>query len=523
MQEAKPVSTHAISYDDLPYTNLPFAQTHPDRIAALATLFGLEPVPLDRCRVLELGCAAAGNLIAMAVTMPHAQFVGIDLSERQIADGRATVGALGLPNVDLRAMSIMDVDERLGEFDYIIAHGVYSWVPDDVQARTLELCSRRLSANGIAFISYNALPGWHARGVIRDLMRYHAEQFPDPHTKVQHARAIGDFLAASLTTDTPYKAAVTSQIESLRGEPDTYIAHEYLEATNDPLYFHQFVERAKTHRLQYLADADFGTMLASNFPPQIEQRLLQLAPDVIRQEQYMDFLRNRSFRQTLLVHEDRVVDRKLGPQRLRRLFVSGSFEPEGPAADWDAAGIATFRGAQGARLHTGNVVTRAAAIVLSERWPTAIRFDELLREAIAHLRAPAASEAKLEATLAADVLRCVGAGLVQLYVRPSSFARAVDGKPRASPLARLQAQRELRVTNLRHEPVQLNSDVARLIQLLDGTRTRDEIVRITTQWATANAAVTGRPIPADAARFVGDVVDQTLAQLARSALLTAAD
>lgn len=513
----------AARYDEIAYAALPHARTHPDRLATVASFLGMHPPDVAQCRVLEVGCSDGSNLIPMALGLPSAQFVGCDLSERSLDAGRRTIAELRLSNIVLVHEDLAALSASHGTFDYIIAHGVYSWVPDDVQARTLELCSRRLSANGIAFISYNALPGWHARGVIRDLMRYHAEQFPDPHTKVQHARAIGDFLAASLTTDTPYKAAVTSQIESLRGEPDTYIAHEYLEATNDPLYFHRFVERAKTHRLQYLADADFGTMLASNFPPQIEQRLLQLAPDVIRQEQYMDFLRNRSFRQTLLVHEDRVIDRKLGPQRLRRLFVSGSFEPEGPAADWDAAGIATFRGAQGARLHTGNVVTRAAAIVLSERWPTAIRFDELLREAIAHLRAPAASEAKLEATLAADVLRCVGAGLVQLYVRPSSFARAVDGKPRASPLARLQAQRELRVTNLRHEPVQLNSDVARLIQLLDGTRTRDEIVRITTQWATANAAVTGRPIPADAARFVGGVVDQTLAQLARSALLAAAD
>jgi SAM-dependent methyltransferase len=265
-----------ISYDELPYTNYAFAQTHPDRIAALATLFGVEPPPVASCRVLELGCAAAGNLVPMAVTMPDARFVGIDLSARQIADGQAIVDALALRNVELRALSITDIEESLGSFDYIVAHGVFSWVPHDVQERLLEICSRHLAPNGVAFVSYNTLPGWHARGVIRELMRYHVEPFEDGRTKVREARAIGEFLAANLSSDAGYSAAVTAQIEALRGDDDAYIAHEHLEGCNDPVYFHQFVERAAAHRLQYLAESDFGTMLLANLRPEVAQRLAEL-------------------------------------------------------------------------------------------------------------------------------------------------------------------------------------------------------------------------------------------------------
>src|SRR5262249_50612084 len=100
----------ATSYDEVPYESLPFAQTHPDRLATVATLFGMRPAPADRSRVLELGCAAGGNLIPMALALPQSRFLGTDLSGRQIADGQKVVGALGLTNIELKHLSITEVD-----------------------------------------------------------------------------------------------------------------------------------------------------------------------------------------------------------------------------------------------------------------------------------------------------------------------------------------------------------------------------------------------------------------------------
>jgi methyltransferase-like protein/trans-aconitate methyltransferase len=512
------------TYDDVPYTSLPYAQTHPDRLAALARLFGLKPPPLERCRVLELGCASGGNLIPMALTLPGAEFVGIDLSSVQISDGQAVVAALGLGNVQLSAISITDVDPTSGQFDYIIAHGVYSWVPDDVQTRMLEICSRQLAPDGIAFISFNTLPGWRTRGVARDLMRYHAMQFAEPRARIEQARGIADFLARSVAAaNTGYETLVRAEIETLRGEADDYVLHEYLEDTNEPLYFHQFVERAESHRLQYLADADFGTMLASSFPPEVAQALVRIAPDVIRQEQVMDFLRNRTFRQALLVHDGVQVNRKITPDRLHGLRVSGSFQVETAAFDIRSSDVAAFRGVRGNRLRTGNRITKAAVMILNEFWPRAVPFEDVVHRARTMLRdwavPSAGTDTEVEATLAADMLRCFGAGMVQLHVWPPVFSAAPGDKPAASPLARLQARRDTRVTNLRHEPVRIDPDLARLIQLLDGSRSREEIERIAIEWATANAAETGNPIPGESERLVKDRVDEALRQFARLALL----
>jgi cyclopropane fatty-acyl-phospholipid synthase-like methyltransferase len=146
------------SYDEVPYESHPFPQTHPDRLATIATLLGLRPPPVQRCRVLELGCAAGGNLIPMALGLPQSSFVGIDLSAVEVAEGQQLIAQLGLKNVQLRHLSILDAGPDLGRFDYILCHGVYSWVPTAVQDKILDVCKHNLSPHGVAYVSYNTLP-----------------------------------------------------------------------------------------------------------------------------------------------------------------------------------------------------------------------------------------------------------------------------------------------------------------------------------------------------------------------------
>jgi methyltransferase-like protein len=328
-------------------------------------------------------------------------------------------------------------------------------------------------------VSFNTLPGWSTRSVIRDLMRYHAAQFADPRARLKQARGIAELLAGSVTAaNSGYESLVREEVEALRGARDDYVLHEYLEDINEPLYFHQFVDRVASHGLQYLADADFGTMLASNFPPDVAQALVRLAPGVIRQEQYMDFLRNRTFRQALLVHDAAPINRKIAPDRLRKLSFSGAFELQEGPSDLRSNDTVTFRGARGVAWRTAKPIARAAAAILNESWPCAVAFEELCRRASAILRdwAVPVSGAD-EAALAAELVRCFGAGTVQFHARASPYAAVPGDRPTASPLARLQARRDTRVTNLRSEPVELDSGLASLVQLLDGTRDRAELAR----------------------------------------------
>lgn len=521
-------------YDDVPYDSFPFPQTHPERLATLGQLFGMRPPALANCRVLELGCAAGGNLVPMALAMPRAQFVGVDLSAVQVAQGQRLIDALGLRNIRLYAMSIADVDETLGSFDYIVSHGVYSWVPNAVQEKMLAICAAQLSADGIAYISYNTLPGWRLRGTIRDLMRYHALQFPDPAERVGQARAILDFLARSVpTADNAYGMLLKSELDVLRGMPDYYILHEHLEETNEPLYFHQFAERAARHGLQYLAEAELTTMLASNLAPAVQETVLLIASDVIRQEQFMDFLRNRSFRQTLLVRSDRPLDRTLTPERVTTLWAAAALLPVAGAPDFGSDREEAFRAPGGGLLKTANAATKAATVLLASRWPAAMAFGDLLREVTVMLgpaAAPAAAAAVvpmpgiapisgLASTLASDLLQCHAAGLLELHAGPSGFVTRHGPLPFASPLARWQAAQSMtRVTTLRHEVAQIDAHLGRLLQLLDGTRDLVAIRAAVLDWSAASANGANRQALASA---VHDRVDRALDQIARSALLLA--
>ena len=499
----QPSSRSATSYDEVPYESFPFRQTHPDKLTALAALLGLEAPPVAGSRVLELGCASGGNLLPLAVAYPKTQFVGVDLSSVQIAQGQAVVDACGIPNARLLAMSVTDIDEYFGKFDYIIAHGLYSWVPNAVQEAILGVCSRNLSEHGVAYVSYNTLPGWHMHGMIRDLMRFHAMGFPDPGKRVQQARAMLDFLAQSVPKDNnAYGLLLQGDLEMLRKLPDYYILHEHLEETNEPLYFHQFVERAQRHGLQYLADADVSTMLASRFPPQVSETVRRIAPDVIRQEQVMDFLRNRSFRQTLMVHAARKIERHISPERVQTLWVSGLIQPHRKSPDIRLGAMEKFSTSTGATVTTSNAITKAALLVLTERWPQALSFTDLVSAAHnrIHGLVPQGPTPPDRHTLANDLLYGYANGLVELHASASPFAPRAGERPVVSPLARWQAQAGRPVTSLRHEVLHPTSALRSLLPLLDGTRSRETILAAT--------------IGVDAAQL-----EEALGELARAAVL----
>jgi SAM-dependent methyltransferase len=288
--------TRETSYDHLPYEDHAHPQTHPGRLATVATLLGLAPPPVMGCRVLELGCAAGGNLIPMGVGLSESTFVGIDLSARQVNQGRQVIEALGLRNVRLETGSILEVDEGWGQFDYIICHGVYSWVPADVRDKILTVCAQQLATNGVAYISYNVYPGWHLRRVVRDLLVYHGQSFREPETRVRRARELLEFLATAFERQhAPYAQILEGELQLLRRCGDSYLFHEHLEEVNEPTYFHEFIERATARGLQYLAEAELGAMLLDGFPPEVENTLRTMSPDIIHLEQYFDFMRNRTF------------------------------------------------------------------------------------------------------------------------------------------------------------------------------------------------------------------------------------
>jgi SAM-dependent methyltransferase len=516
--------TDTNSYDDVPYESLPFGQTHPARLATVATLFGLSPPPVGRCRVLELGCAAAGNLVPMAEALPDATFVGVDLSARQIEDGRRVVAATGLTNLDLRHASITDIDASYGEFDYVLCHGVFSWVPRPVQDAILDVCARHLAPNGVAYVSYNTFPGWHMRGMIRDMMRYHALRFDTPPRRVEQARALLDFLASSANRDAgAYGTLLRSELEFMRDQSDHYIYHEQLEDVNEPLYFHQFAERSASRGLKYLGEARISTMVSGNFGADVQKALEVLAADQIQTEQYLDFVRNRTFRETLLVRAEQAPDWGVSPERLYGLHVASGGKATKPV-DLASDAPAQFQSRSGMVLGTSGRLFKAAMLTLAGAWPGTVPFAELLAVSVEKIgRAPhdedpqALALGLLNAYLASD--------LVELFAAPVEFARAPGERPLAVAHARLRAaDGHATVANRRHEVVRLSDLSQKLIPLLDGTRDRAALTdALTAAVAAGDLTIqkAGHPLTdPDAVRAaLAGALGPTLDAIAREALL----
>lgn len=477
-------ATALTSYDLIPYPNYSFPKTHPDRLAVVAALLGLQPPPIEHCRVLELGCAAGSNLIPMAEELPHSTFVGIDLSLTQIDEGKKAIAELGLTNIELRHQSILDFEPGSELFDYILCHGVYSWVPPDVQERILAIARHCLQPNGVAFVSYNTLPGWHMRGMIRDMMLYHGRRFSDPRQQIAEARSLLDFLVSSVNTEeNPYGRFLRSELETLRQSPDAYLFHDHLEEHNSPIFFHQFIERAAAHQLRYLADANLHTMDLQNFPEQVGQVLRRVAHDMIQLEQYMDFLRNRTFRQTLLCHTHHTPNYRLDSGVLAPFFVGSPLRPVSSRPDLHSSNREDFRSPSGSSAFSIYPIVKAALVALGEAWPRFLSLEELCSQARARLDGEALPSA---ATRAADKQHIeqallkfysIAGDLVDFRLRPLGVTTQPSPKPLARPLARWQARSGRSATNLRHESINLDEFGRQVLLRLDGGHTRPETVR----------------------------------------------
>jgi len=518
------------SYDEVPYESFPFQQTHPDRLATIATLFGLRPANVEKCRVLELGCASGGNLIPMAAALPDSEFLGVDFSQRQISAAQDAVQELGFHNLEFKHASILEITPSWGQFDYIIAHGVYSWVPNEVQAKLLEVCSSNLAPQGIAYVSYNTFPGWHLRGMIRDMMHYHASRYTDPRQRLREARALVDFLAGAVPADNnPYGLQLRKELDNLGQQSDNYLYHEQLEDVNDPIYFYQFVDRAKLCGLQYLGEADFRVMTTWGFSPETEKTLHHLATDLIQMEQYMDFVRNRTFRQTLLCRDDLPLSRNITANHLLPMYVSSPLRPSAKNLDVRNAEPAEFTGPHGLKFTSSDVITKAAILALSEVWPRALSLAELHDKVWANFESMSIRDASSITAetreLAGRLINCFISDLVEINIHRPRFTTQVSERPAATTLQRRQAQRSNLVTNLRHQSVRLTDVQRRLLQCLDGNCDRKLLLaQMTTLVREGTLVVQDRGKRVEDAATVETlltgVLESSLEELARQALLS---
>jgi len=247
-------------FDELPYLSLPIEWTAPERLALASILHGGPRPPLETYRVLELGCADGANLLPLAAYRKHAYFVGVDGSQTQINSATDLNAALKLPNVEFICADFRTMNRELnGKFDFIIAHGVFSWVSPDVRDALMDLCAQRLSPNGLLYLNYNALPGWNVRGLVRDFLLAQTAGTMSLPVRAQMAQAVSAKIAGYLPVDGhPYSQLLANEFRFVCENHFSYVAHEYLSAENHAFWRSDFLSLAEGHKLAYVADADFS-------------------------------------------------------------------------------------------------------------------------------------------------------------------------------------------------------------------------------------------------------------------------
>jgi predicted O-methyltransferase YrrM len=435
------VSDSSNSYDTVAYPSAIFRACHPDRMAVVARLHGLTPPPLDTARVLEVGGGDGLNALAIGAAYPNAEVINFDLAQVPIARGRRWAEIAGITNVRQELLDILEAADRLdGEFDYIIAHGVYAWVPEPVGTALMGLIGRRLSANGVALVSYNTLPGGYVRQAIREMVFHRVGAIEDLRGRVAAARAfLADFVETGNGND-PLVGVMRSDAKQMLARPDEVILHDELGEVYRPSSLSDIAAVAAAEGLSYLADA--GRQLGQDFLAPDDVDISEAA--LVHRDQVKDYLEGRYFRTSLFVRREAHPSRKLDVNEARSLWVS-AYAQEADNNEFRVGGV---------HIVVGDPQLAGALRRLIGAWPGRILVSELFDD---------------EEHIAA-LIQLSDAGIGDFHVGPPPFSLAAGDRPLASPLVRMQiAEGHKSISTLDHRAAEMGDDRARqLVALLDG-------------------------------------------------------
>lgn len=509
------------SYDEIGYPKKLFMQTHPEHLATLAAVFGMKPPALDGCRVLELGCGTGYSLLAHAFDLPGAHFVGVDLAGDHIREAKNSAEELKLSNIEFHRMDVMDIKrEDFGEFDYITAHGLFSWVPEQVREKILALYDELLAPAGVGYISFNAFPGARQRQMAGEIMRFFSRRIDDPLEKVERSVAFLDFLAENAGEAEIYQAALKKELERFRRLEASEIFHDDLSEVNRPFYFYEFAERLAERDLQFLAEADLEAMFPHDLGAEAADFINSL-DDIIEREQFIDFFRGHTFRRVLVCRRGIELNRRLEPAVLKNFLFNSGARPVSANFDPGRAGFEEFVGPGGVSVSIDHPLTKAALFYLGRIWGRSAPLSEILERGREILTARGFQSADWPAefqTAGGIFLElCTNTNLIRLHQRQTRAADAPGEKPALSDFARWQLQKGSEdLLSLYNISISFEDPfMKKLLFLLDGTRTRSALLDEMRSFAGTAEGGNGQ----DLSDRLPGLIDAALEQLARLGML----
>ncbi len=466
--------TEETSYDEVAYPSTVFQQTHPERLFAMAWLHGLEPPPVETARILEIGGGDGMNVISIATAYPRTRALSFDLSARAVARGQAVIRDADLTNVRVEVGDILEAAETMdGTFDYIVCHGVYAWVPEIVRDAILKLVGRVLAPGGVAYISYNAMPGGHLRIAIREMLLRHVGHINDPAERIATAQAFLDEYGKPQDNDRAVQATMREMARGIRSKRGSVLYHDELGEIFAPQALADIAAAAAAHGLHYLTDAGPG-ILMDGFVEEGGTDDSQVA--IVRAAQMRDDDGIRFFRQSLFIRDTQRPVRQIDNERIKALYV----------------------GVKAQRLENNVFKSKGTEFELTDPDMIAV-IDQLMHAWPARVKIGEVSD---KPAIIRALFHQWDFGLTELFGAPLPCAGEVPERPQVSPLVRAQlADGETQVCSLDQHLRRIDEPGPRaFLEMLDGRHTVPELEALwaKTEWAesTPFAAAMGLALKA---------------------------
>ena len=466
-------------YDQLPYERCGIPTTSPERLATLASFSGFAIPDLKRAKVLEIGSGDGGNLIPLAFHHPEWEFVGIDPSVSAIEKAQHGRAELKLDNLQFDQQDVRnyEVSQR---YDFVICHGVFSWVDAEVQTAILRVAATALSPNGLFYLSYNTEPGWRIRGLVRDRLRRGSSKASiTSQTRAASASLDALKLLMGDAEGPPYLAMLRHEIQFAAERPSFHLAHEYLAEHNQAFWFGDVLDAAKQHALHYVGDAQ--RYRPEGWIPH-EQRALakEQFATLEEQEECLDLVRYRQMRASVFARSQAVNDAMDHEALLKQSIVVTPLQLAASRVDLhDDSPLLFACPMTKTEVMPETALEKAALLVLGPTYPRGMSFDELLKQATRLLEHEGIARTVAEAEVN-DLLQ----GFAQLQSRALLEARPSQPEwgismaselPVAHELARYEARERPHLTSAAHDLFPVDDVDRLLIAQLDGTAQLEDL------------------------------------------------
>ena len=454
---------HAL-YQSRAYPAMSHPSTDPAVTAVAAKLAGLD-IPTPTCAdILEIGCSSGHNLLPLAARWPDSRFTGIDFSKAAIEEAKKTARLAGLTNIKFIECDLRDYDPGDDSFDFIIAHGFYSWVQSEVRQTLLDFCAANLSHEGVAVISYNTLPGWSLRHSLVDLTTLLAQR-PAAEAIGRDPEQILAFLATAAGNHTPYARHLTAVLHDMFAKGTEVLPFDDFSPINEACTFLEFASHAGRCGLQYLGEAE----LQDNFPPSLapgaEEVLQPLAADPLALQQAIDVLTNRTFRSSLLCRADAPVQTRITSATALHFSVHCPHRLEGTRLI-DRSGIEL--------VNFEHPVAIAFFSALDETSPQSVPMQEILEIMAERLKEQFDSTNSLP-QIARMVMDSARQNLIALRYEPLRFDPVPPAFPNLGALRLLALKNEHPLVDIYHRPCRIEGELQPIAEVMDGTHSIEEL------------------------------------------------